>query len=185
MADPSAAPDPLARYDTVEAAYRREDWPAVLTQARGLLRDLEGRSDALSSGLVHRLQLLLGHTQLHGLGNRQAAAAHYRAVREAGAEARLVAIAEEGLRECSAPEPAAAMPWLQGRGSQAPLVPEVVEEPELIEVHQADPGLAEDLDVPLRAVAPAPSAPPAAAATPEARAEDPELLRGLLRVVMP
>jgi hypothetical protein len=50
------------------------------------------------------------------------------------------------------------------------LVPEVVEEPELIEVHQADPRLAEDLEVTLR----------------ESEPEDEaELRRGLMRVVLP
>jgi hypothetical protein len=64
-------------------------------------------------------------------------------------------------------EPAA--PWLEAAASQ-PLIPEVVEEPELIEVHQADPRLAEDLELPLRESGPE---------------DDPELRRGLMRVVLP
>jgi hypothetical protein len=46
----------------------------------------------------------------------------------------------------------------------------VVEEPELIEVHQSDPRLAEDLELPLRESEPE---------------DDPELRRGLMRVVLP
>jgi hypothetical protein len=56
----------------------------------------------------------------------------------------------------------AAMPWLESTGV-APLIPDVVDEPELIELHQSDPALAEELVL---------------------QVEDADLLRGLLRVVL-
>ncbi len=81
---------------------------------------------------------------------------------------------------------AAAMPWLETTppavravpaaatadrsAAPAPLVPQVVEEPELIELHQADPTLAEEVVVQVRP-----------AEKPEA-GED--LSRGLLRVIL-
>ena len=122
----------------------------------------------------------------------------------------------------SEPITAAATPWLDGpiRQEQAiqtgvggmiaapgttigELVPslevEVVDEPELMEVAQADPSLAEELEIELTAIrvrrashrgdgtATQELAPPALAdslAEPDDLMEDPELLAGLLRVVV-
>jgi hypothetical protein len=50
---------------------------------------------------------------------------------------------EETASETSAPGSAASVPGEQ----QATLIPEVVEEPELFEIHQADPSLAEELEL--------------------------------------
>jgi hypothetical protein len=57
------------------------------------------------------------------------------------------------------------------------LIPEVIEEPELIEVHQADPNLAEELEL----------KEPSPQRTSDWREddEDPELRKGLLRVEIP
>jgi hypothetical protein len=66
------------------------------------------------------------------------------------------------------------MPWLESGSAPAPLIPEVVEEPELIEVHQADPRLAENLDVVVRE----------AERESATSGEDADLLAGLLRVVI-
>ncbi|MEB3255433.1 MAG: hypothetical protein VKJ05_03490 [Synechococcaceae cyanobacterium] len=85
--------------------------------------------------------------------------------------------------------------------SRESLIPEVVEEPELIEVHQADPALAEEVELqesqrqqafreeaPIALAEPTPPPPvrglprPARAETAPPIEEDPDLLRGLLRV---
>jgi hypothetical protein len=178
MAAPPESGDALERYAAIETAYRAERWFGVLEQGNALLADLGPAGTAGTTGLRERLQLLLGHTHLHGLGDRAAAARCYREVLATSTDPRLVQSAEEELRLCEAPgegaTPAAA-PWLEAAGARPsappqPLIPEVVEEPELIEVHQADPRLAEDLEVPLREPGPA---------------DDPELRRGLMRVVLP
>ncbi len=62
----------------------------------------------------------------------------------------------------------AAAPW-----SEPSLIPEVVEEPELIELHQADPSLAEDVELDWKEPAPAATA---------ADIADEDLLRGLMLV---
>ncbi len=180
----AAAPesgDALERYAAIETAYRAERWFGVLEQGNALLADLGPAGTAEPGGLRERLQLLLGHTHLHGLGDRAAAARCYREVLATSSDPRLRQSAEEELRLCEAPEAGgastAAAPWLEAGGDRTarspgnpqPLIPEVVEEPELIEVHQADPRLAEDLELPLREPGPA---------------DDPELLRGLMRVVL-
>ncbi|WP_216904235.1 hypothetical protein [Synechococcus sp. CCY 9618] len=67
-------------------------------------------------------------------------------------------------------EPAA--PW-----SQESLIPEVVEEPELIELHQADPALAEELELTWKEPAPGPTV-----AKEPLKADDEELLSGLMLV---
>ena len=47
-----------------------------------------------------RLELLLGHIQLYGLGNASAAAEHYTTVRQANPEPILLDIAQQGLEHC-------------------------------------------------------------------------------------
>jgi hypothetical protein len=179
----------IERYGAIEQAYRDQVWPTVLQEGRKLLDDLAGGSDRISKGLRQRLLLLLGHTHLHGLGDREAARDFYGTVLTDDAEDSLLRIAQEGLQQCEsplepegpepplapmevAPEQAPAMPWLEASGV-GPLIPEVVEEPELIELHQADPARAEEVEVKVRS-------------TEEAVGdrEDPDLHRGLLRVVL-
>ncbi|MFN6351399.1 MAG: hypothetical protein ACK40D_00785 [Cyanobacteriota bacterium] len=74
------------------------------------------------------------------------------------------------------------LPWLQGKKPSA-LIPDVVDEPELIEVHQASPRLAEEVDVvvipPLSASQRKPALEPS-----EPEEEDGELRSGLLLVVV-
>lgn len=67
-----------------------------------------------------------------------------------------------------------ATPW-----SEESLIPEVVEEPELIELHQADPALAEELELTLTLQEPDPAQ---TSPAPVDAKEDEELLRGLLLV---
>jgi hypothetical protein len=296
------------RYAVLEQAYSREDWATVLRDGQDLLGKLRQANDPRMLGLQMRLQLLLGHTQLYGFGDKAAAAGFYGAVATQSAEAALATIAEQGLKQCNeveaaatepaaepkptaettaepepaaepsaaasgpatptpseptvAPEPQAAVaaaaqtpfttpapaevttpasltfdagsspppgggtstpatPWLttgtpaaEGTGAmastppesapttgtaptagalgvdaaaaapwiEAPLIPEVVEEPELIEVHQADPSLAEDLELTWDETAPTPREAPLSSADEGLSQEDEELLSGLLLV---
>jgi hypothetical protein len=198
FADPS---DLSGRYAAIEQAYCEDRWSDVLGWGQSLLQEVAEGNDATSLGLRQRVQLLMAHTHLHGFGDRDAAESLYSAVLEGSAEPALRRGAEEGLLQCDlpVPPPAAmaepAMPWLSG--GQPALIPEVVEEPELIEVHQADPALAEEIELverqrlapvsasPGQNAAAVPLRPPAASAgqAPEDR-EDAELVRGLLRVVI-
>jgi hypothetical protein len=116
-------------------------------------------------------------------------------------------IAEEGLQQCDLPlepdppsqkspvevqpQPAAeagqapAMPWLESTGVH-PLIPEVVDEPELIELHQANPALADEVELKLRLPGGGhpTSEPRKEAVEAEEEPQDQDLLRGLLRVVL-
>ncbi|KEF40767.1 MAG: hypothetical protein ER33_15230 [Cyanobium sp. CACIAM 14] len=74
------------------------------------------------------------------------------------------------------PAASAAPPW-QGES----LIPEVVEEPELIELHQADPALAEEVEVSWKEQASAPGA-ETPGISPELSRDDEELVGGLLLV---
>jgi hypothetical protein len=182
MADAAEPSGPInqaiERYGAIEQAYRDQLWPTVLQEGKLLLSDLGEDRDHISEGLRQRLLLLLGHTQLHGFGEPEAARDFYGAVLMKDAEGSLRWIAEEGLQQCEVaaepdvPEQAPAMPWLESSGV-SPLIPEVVEEPELIELHQADPALAEEVEVKVR--------PPVEATVDR---EDQDLRRGLLRVVL-
>jgi hypothetical protein len=189
-AEPSGAIElAIERYGAIEQAYRDQVWPTVLQEGRMLLDDLAGGSDRISRGLRQRLLLLLGHTHLHGLGDREAARDFYGTVLTDDAEDSLRRIAQEGFQQCESPpepegpepplapmevtpEQAPAMPWLEASGA-GPLIPEVVEEPELIELHQADPDRAEEVEVKVRATGEA-----------VGDREDQDLRRGLLRVVL-
>jgi hypothetical protein len=154
--------------------------------------------------LRQRLQLLLGHTYLYGYQDRATATGFYSRVRAATQEPLLRDIADQGLAQCAsqAAPPAktlevksgqtpvepinnSAMPWLEQLGSivaaevQVPnLVVEVVDEPELIEVAQADAATAQELEV---AVSKESLTEPVGAPSPEELAE---LSTGLLRVVI-
>lgn len=202
MADPAEPFGPneqaIERYAAIEQAYRDQQWPTVLQEGRRLLNDLGGGNDPISAGLRQRLLLLLGHSHLHGLGDPEAARRFYGAVMTEDTDDSLRRIAEEGLAQCgtagtsevgaapeqasatapeqvsgAAPEQAAAMPWLEASGV-SPLIPEVVEEPELIELHQADPSSAEEVEVEVRSGG--------AEAIPDR--EDQDLRKGLLRVML-
>ncbi|MFM7394778.1 MAG: hypothetical protein ACKO22_10550 [Cyanobium sp.] len=246
MAEPHEQEAAADRYAAIEAAYCDDCWQDVLTQGRKLLEDLGAEDDALATALRQRLHLLMAHTHLHGLGDRDTAEELYRQVlNTANAEPALRRSAEEGLQQCARPngrpatatedapsavapptpapapstghpfpEPvapplaldpavpfstgtgssgtgsiqAAATPWLQANPetpaaavpaektdakapalesaptstpitstpttpspSAAPsLMAEVVEEPELLDVHRADPLRAEEIELELR-----------------------------------
>jgi hypothetical protein len=236
MAETSAN-DAAQRYAVIEQAYSREKWATVLGDGEGLLQELQQSDNPQLNGLKLRLQLLLGHTQLYGYGDKAAAAGYYGTVAEQSSEAALTRIAEQGLKQCaideSTPAPSVgaalaenvqpgpdsaakgaagpavttqpvttqavtgpAAPWLSmvpaaaaaaaaapapaaapepaAPWSEPSLIPEVVEEPELIELHQADPALADDVELSWQESSPAPAAP--------VDKEDEELLSGLMLV---
>ncbi|MCP9886971.1 hypothetical protein KBY96_03350 [Cyanobium sp. ATX 6A2] len=153
------------RYATIERLYSEREWPQVEALSKALLGELPADP---ADPVRLRLQLLLGHTRLYGLGAVGDARDHYQAVLDNCNETTLREIAEQGLQQCtqveegkSLPTPAepaaslgeiaataaatatgtAAMPWMEE------LTVEVVEEPEQLEVAQADPGSAEDLEL--------------------------------------
>ena len=85
-------------------------------------------------------------------------------------------------------EPVAAIPSTPEPQPEPELVVEVIEEPELIDVAQADPARAEELDVAITAESSEPKSPietsPAATITSLSPEEIAELSKGLLRVVI-
>lgn len=251
MAETSAN-DAAQRYAVIEQAYSREKWATVLSDGEELLQELRPSDNPQLTGLKLRLQLLLGHTQLYGYGDKAAATGYYGSVAEQSGEAALTRIAEQGLKQCAIDEAAAtptpgpavadtdaagpeflvagaagsavtaqavsgpAAPWLTKApaatappagaapvtaadlepataGEEAPagppaatpaapwsqpsLIPEVVEEPELIELHQADPALADDVELSWKE-----SSPSSPAAVAPMDKEDEELLSGLMLV---
>ncbi|WP_254994566.1 hypothetical protein [Cyanobium sp. Aljojuca 7D2] len=199
----AATPDPLQqRYEAIERVYSERRWDDVARRSEELLLELP---DDAGHPLRQRLQLLLGHTYLYGYQDAATASGFYSRVHAATQEPVLLDIAALGLQQCTSqtatpptPEPAPAeatsvampaMPWMEQLGGIDPAaqatVPEVavevIEEPELIAVAQANPASAEELDVAIRAESPAPTAEPIKGLSPEEMAE---LSKGLLRVVI-
>ena len=189
------------RYEAIERVYSKRQWDDVARLSEELLLELPNEP---ADPLRQRLQLLLGHTYLYGYQDRATANGFYSRVRAATQEPLLRDIADQGLAQCAsqAAPPAktlevksgqtpvepinnSAMPWLEQLGSivaaevQVPnLVVEVVDEPELIEVAQADAATAQELEV---AVSKESLTEPVGAPSPEELAE---LSKGLLRVVI-
>ena len=189
------------RYEAIERVYSKRQWDDVARLSEELLLELPNEP---ADPLRQRLQLLLGHTYLYGYQDRATANGFYSRVRAATQEPLLRDIADQGLAQCAsqAATPAktlevksgqtpvepinnSAMPWLEQLGSivaaevQVPnLVVEVVDEPELIEVAQADAATAQELEV---AVSKESLTEPVGAPSPEELAE---LSKGLLRVVI-
>ena len=189
------------RYEGIERVYSKRQWDDVARLSEELLLELPNEP---ADPLRQRLQLLLGHTYLYGYHDRATATGFYSRVRAATQEPVLRDIADQGLAQCAsqAAPPAktlevksgqtpvepinnSAMPWLEQLGGieaaevQVPnLVVEVVDEPELIEVAQADAATAQELEV---AVSKESLTEPVGAPSPEELAE---LSKGLLRVVI-
>jgi hypothetical protein len=158
-------------YINIERAYGEGQFSEALRQAEALLPLLPtDRAD----GLAERLQLLMGHIHLYGLGAPERAAGHYQSVHDATADPGYRQLAQQGLVLCQnapTPEPAAmaepitaaaapAMPWLeqlQEPGAVAePVQPRTAASPWLEQPRQ-EPMAAAPEPV---AVAPAPSAEP-------------------------
>ena len=94
------------RYSALETAYRQQQWGLVINRGEALLDELAGLTDSTSMGLRQRVELLLGHTFLHGLGDRDSAEDHYSALLQERTEPALRQAAEEGLRACNRPRQA-------------------------------------------------------------------------------
>ena len=185
------------RYEAIERVYSERQWDDVARLSEELMLELPNEP---ADPLRQRLQLLLGHTYLYGYQDRATANGFYSRVRAATQEPLLRDISDQGLAQCAsqAATPAktlevksgqtpvepinnSAMPWLEQLGSIVAvpnLVIEVVDEPELIEVAQADTATAQELEV---AVSKESLTEPVGAPSPEELAE---LSKGLLRVVI-
>jgi len=112
MAEAAVPLSPPERYSAIEAAYRQEQWSRVIQQGEALLDHLAGQSDPGSVGVRQRVQLLLGHTYLHGLGDRDSAEDQYGALLQGRTEPALRQAAEEGLRACNRPRQVRPAPTL-------------------------------------------------------------------------
>jgi len=204
-------------YINIERAYGEGKFSEALRQAEALLPRLPtDRAD----GLAERLQLLMGHIHLYGLGAPERAASYYQTVHDASADPAYRQLAQQGLVLCQntpTPEPAAraeprpaaaspAMPWLEQLhepGATAePLQPHTaaspwLQQPQLEpkaaapEPMAAPPPLAaepsepsepsEPADEPAKELADKPPAESPLAFDP---AEEAELAKGLLKVVL-
>jgi hypothetical protein len=103
MADSALSTDLLERYGAIEQAYCQERWSSVIHEGQTLLGDLFRSGEAPPEGLKERLQLLVAHAFLYGLGDRDSAEDLYQSVLRSGAEASLRQIAEQGLQQCTLP----------------------------------------------------------------------------------
>lgn len=193
----TASPESLQqRYEAIEGFYNGRQWDDVASLSEALLVELP---DDPSHPLRQRLQLLLGHTYCYGYQDAQTATGFYSRVLAASEETMLREIAEQGLKQCinladiavapaevipnQSPAATAATPWMEqlgevgltelGRSELGLTEVEVIEEPELIELAQANPRTAEPVDLAILPLAAKPS--------PE---EIAELSKGLLRVVI-
>ena len=193
----TASPESLQqRYEAIEGFYKGRQWDDVASLSEALLVELP---DDPSHPLRQRLQLLLGHTYCYGYQDAQTATGFYSRVLAASEETMLREIAEQGLKQCinladiavapaevtpdQSPAAKAATPWMEqlgevgltelGRSELGLTEVEVIEEPELIELSQANPRTAEPVDLAILPLAAKPS--------PE---EIAELSKGLLRVVI-
>jgi hypothetical protein len=103
MADPALSSEPMERYGAIERAYCEERWMTVINDGQQLLGELASAAEASPVGLKERLQLLIGHAYLYGLGDRDSAEDFYQAVLGSDAEPTLRQIAEQGLQQCVLP----------------------------------------------------------------------------------
>jgi hypothetical protein len=85
------------RYAAIELAYSERLWPEVEQLSQELLAEVPADP---ADPLRLRLELLLGHTRLYGLGDSSAARQHYANVLEHGTEATLRDIAQQSLDQC-------------------------------------------------------------------------------------
>jgi len=85
------------RYAAIELAYSERLWPEVEQLSQNLLEEVPPNP---ADPLRLRLELLLGHTRLYGLGDATAARQHYANVLEHGTEATLRDIAQQSLDQC-------------------------------------------------------------------------------------
>jgi len=111
----SAKPHPEAFAD-VERLYSRGDWSEALDAGLALLANLQVGA---TNSLLLRLELLIGHTLLYGLGKQAEAEPHYRVVQQRSGDPVLLAIASQGLQLCSGFAAASPLEPLQLAAGQA------------------------------------------------------------------
>ena len=197
-------------YINIERAYGEGKFSEALRLAEALLPLLPtDRAD----GLAERLQLLIGHIYLYGLGAPERAAVHYQSVHDASADPAYRQLAQQGLVLCQnapTPEPAAmaeplpaaaapAMPWLeqlQDPGATAvPVQPRTAASPWLEpsplapkatapEPMASPPPLTAEPSEPSEPAEELADKPPAESPLAFDPAEEAELAKGLLKVVL-
>jgi hypothetical protein len=203
-------------YINIERAYGEGNFSEALRQAEALLPLLPAdRADELAE----RLQLLMGHIHLYGLGAPERAAGYYQTVHDTSADPAYRQLAQQGLGLCqNAPSPgpaataepiaaaaAPATPWLEQR-QEPDATAEPVQPQNPGAAAAASPWLEQSGQAP-KAAAPVaappaptaePSSEPSEASEPSEPAEEPpaesplafdpaeeaELAKGLLKVVL-
>ncbi|MEB3199780.1 MAG: hypothetical protein VKK62_04550 [Synechococcaceae cyanobacterium] len=96
----SAATTLTERYAAIEQAYTAHRWSTVLQLGQALMRDLQIEATPTALALRQRLQLMLGHTQLYGFRDGEAAADCYRSLLNQRSDPSLRQMAEQGLQQC-------------------------------------------------------------------------------------
>jgi hypothetical protein len=94
----SSAKPQLEAFADVERIHSRGDWSEALDAGQALLANLQVGA---TNSLRLRLELLIGHTLLYGLGKQAEAEQHYRVVQQTSGDPVLLAIASQGLQLCS------------------------------------------------------------------------------------
>jgi hypothetical protein len=94
----SSAKPQLEAFADVERLYSRSNWSEALDAGQVLLANLQVGA---TNSLRLRLELLIGHTLLYGLGKQAEAEPHYRVVQQRSGDPVLLAIASQGLQLCS------------------------------------------------------------------------------------
>jgi hypothetical protein len=173
MAELNASADPLQRYSALEQVYTEERWSAVIEQGSVLLNDLPWFSGGAPEGVKERVQLLIAHAHLYGLGQRDQAEPLYQAVISSGGEPSLIQIAEQSLQQCAAMA-AAAVPEeatvTEPATPQDPIGEEAAPSPEA-ETKPLEPAAAESAETSGEAPAQAELPTPGQESEPEAAAE--------------
>lgn len=103
MAESAALRDPLQRYSEIEQAYRDDRWQEVIRSGADLLNEFGASPDAAMPGLKERVELLMAHAYLYGLGDRDNAEDLYNSVLRSGSEPELRQIATQGVQQCNLP----------------------------------------------------------------------------------
>ena len=93
----SAKPQ-LEAFANVERTYSRGDWSEALDAGQALLANMQVGA---TNSLRLRLELLIGHTLLYGLGKQAEAEPHYRVVQQRSGDPVLLAITSQCLQLCS------------------------------------------------------------------------------------
>ena len=94
----SSAKPQLEAFADVERLYSRSNWSEALDAGQVLLANLQVGA---TNSLRLRLELLIGHTLVYGLGKQAEAEPHYRVVQQRSGDPVLLAIASQGLQLCS------------------------------------------------------------------------------------